>query len=115
MPQQVRSEGAAREGAPMVIDAGERGLEQSRHHPQYQVASGTPAEGSPTIQQERSDLQSKIQGILTGFGVQDPSGRLPEVLSQLVLAVRDDALAKRQLNEGHATIDTSDDAPAIIG
>ena len=54
----------------MVIDAGECGLEQSLHHPQYQVASGMPAGGSPTIQRESSELQTRIQGILTGFGVQ---------------------------------------------
>ena len=37
------------------------------------------------------------------------------MLSQLVLAMRDDALAKRQLDEGYATAVTGDDAPAIIG
>ena len=37
------------------------------------------------------------------------------MLSQLVLAVRDDALAKRQLDEGYATAVTSDDTPTTIG
>ena len=91
----MRNEGAALESAPMAIDVGTRGLDQSRHHPLHEVALGMPAESSPSVQRESSELQSQIQGILTSFGVQDPSGRLPKVLSQLVLAVRDDALAKR--------------------
>ena len=37
------------------------------------------------------------------------------MLSQLVLTVRDDVLAKRQLDEGRATATTDEDTPTIIG
>jgi hypothetical protein len=35
----------------------------------------------------RSEFETKIQGILIGLGVQDPSGRLPGVLAEVLTAL----------------------------
>ena len=97
MSQPAHSEGAAQDDEPMEIDAGKRSLEQSRHHPRYQKAShnmpNMPAEGPPNEQRESSDIQTQIRGIITSLGIQDPTGRLPEVFLNFVVAIRNDTVA----------------------
>jgi hypothetical protein len=81
----------------MEIDEGTRGLAQSRHHPQYQEATrNMAATGTQNEHGGRSEFETKIQGILIGLGVQDPSGRLPGVLAEVLTALGEERTKELQ-------------------
>ena len=93
MSQRPRSGSATREAHPMEIDEGTRGLEQSRHHLLHQRATyNAPADDLANDIRGGSDLETKLNSIFIGLGVQAPSRRLLKGLTAFVLAERDNVI-----------------------
>ncbi len=118
MSQRTRSEGAAREEHPMEIDDGDRGLEQSRHHPNHQQASfNVPTDDPPNEHRDNRDLEAKLYGTFIGAGVPGPPRRLLEGLTHLFiteLTERENALTQqRQHNETNGSNEAAITANAI--